>query len=440
RAALVNYKQHRTVQGASTITQQLARNLYLDKNDRSFKRKAREAFISWDMEDKYSKPKILESYLNEVYFGGGVHGIERAAEHYFNKHASQLSIGESAYLAGLIRCPSTLGSEANRQTAIARRDVIINQMAEYGFISKARAQQSHSSVLCFKAGPHRLHYPHYITYAMEEINKNIDRDLERKGCKVYTNLDPKVQQMAVKEMNDGIKHAPRGINQGALVTISLKDGAILAMVGGVGSFANNEWNRATHPHTAGSSFKPFVYLTGLIKGVLQQDSIIDDAPYTIQATGAPPWSPKNFDGRYRGWMTARDALAQSRNVCSVRVAQVAGIDSVIETAHQAGIRSQLDSYPSLALGSCAVSPLELANAYATLARYGAYMPATTIRRIETTDGKLVRDFTSGTSQNLPADKVAQLVDVMQDVVRHGTGTAANLPGISVAGKTGTADK
>jgi membrane peptidoglycan carboxypeptidase len=212
------------------------------------------------------------------------------------------------------------------------------------------------------------------------------------------------------------------------------------MVGGVGNYATNEWNRATHPHTAGSSFKPFVYLTGLIKGVLQPDSIIDDAPFTIEAAGAPPYSPRNFDGRYRGWMTARDALAQSRNVCSVRVAQAAGIDNVIETAHQAGIKSQLDAYPSLALGSCAVSPLELANAYATLARYGAYMPATTIRRIETNDGKLVRDFTSGTSQNLPPDKVAQLVDVMQDVVRHGTGTAASLPGISVAGKTGTADK
>ncbi|HEY9773849.1 MAG TPA: PBP1A family penicillin-binding protein [Planktothrix sp.] len=439
RAAFINWKSKKTVQGASTLTQQLARNLYLNKDDRSFSRKLREAFIAWDIESAYSKSKILECYLNEVYFGGGVHGVERASEHYFAKHASQLNVSESAFLAGLVRCPTVFGSTANRALAMHNRDRIIGEMQYYGYINANQAASARGTQLAFKTGPSRLRYPQYITYVLGELDQFTDADTRKQGCKVYTNLDPKLQAKAVADLTQGIKHAPKGIDQGAMVTISLKDGAILAMVGGAGS-QNSEWNRATHPHTAGSSFKPFVYLTGLIKGVIQQDTAIEDEPYSIEAEGMPPYQPHNFDGSYKGWMTCRDALAQSRNVCSVRVAEACGIDSVVETAHAAGVRAQLDAYPSLALGSCAVSPLDMANAYATLARYGGYMPASTIRKVESLDGKVIEENRGSRSQNLPAEQVAQLVDVMQDVVRHGTGMAAALPGIAVAGKTGTADK
>lgn len=439
RALYNNWKAGRIVEGASTLTQQLAKNLFLDKNDRSYKRKLSEAFLAYDLESRYSKNKILESYLNEVYYGNGVHGIERAASHYFNKHASHLSLSESAFLAGLVQSPTSMGLPENRSKALARRDEVLNKMAEYKFVAAEDSNAAKHVKLTFKRGPHRLHYPHYVTYAVDQAEAELGDDAWKRGYKVYTHLDPAAQQKAVQSLTQGIKSAPRGIDQAALVSISLKDGGIVSMVGGVGTYEANQWNRATHPHTAGSTFKPFVYLSALMQGVIQQDTLIEDSEIK-QNEEKSNYCPKNFDGRYRGWMTARDALVQSRNVCAVRVANQAGISNVIETAHAAGIKSQIDQYPSTALGASAASPLEMAVAYGTLARGGVYMPATALRKIETTDGKLVKTFESRGSANLPAESVAQLVDVLQDVVRRGTGTQAQLAGIPVAGKTGTADK
>jgi penicillin-binding protein 1A len=439
RAFNKNQKAGHIVEGGSTITQQLVRALYLDKNDRSYNRKIKEVFLSADTENRYSKPKILETYLNEIYFGDGVYGIERAANNYFNKHASQLSIPESAFLAGLIKSPSVLGNPGNRSLAIARQHEVLDKMAEYGYVSKSEAAELKAQKLNFQRGENPLKYPYYITYALQAVHRELGDDMWNQNIKVYTNLDPEAQKSAVATLNKGIKSAPRGVNQGALVSMSVVDGAVLAMVGGVGEYQDNQWNRALFPHTAGSAFKPFVYLTGLTRGVLEPDSLIDDAPVSVSTPPNRTWAPKNFDGQFKGWMTVRDALAFSRNVCAVRVALETGIDPIIETAQAAGIHAKLDSYPSLALGACAVSPLEMATAYSTLARNGDYMPPQVIRAIET-GGKGLRKYPGSISKNLPAVAVAQLVDVMQDVVRKGTGTQARLPGIAVAGKTGTADQ
>jgi len=439
RAFNKNRKAGHVVEGGSTITQQLVRNLYLDKTDRSYKRKIKEVFLSWDAENRYSKAKLLETYLNEVYFGGGVYGIERAANHYFDKHALQLSIPESAFLAGLIKSPSVFGNPANRKLALARQHEVLDKMAEYGYIAQAQTDALKSEKLSFKEGQNQLKYPCYMTYALHVVSKEMGDQMWKQNLQVYTNLDPGAQKAATAVLNKGIKSAPKGVNQGALVSMSVRDGAVLAMVGGVGNYQDNQWNRALFPHTAGSSFKPFVYLTGLIKGVLQPDTLIDDAPLSISSPNSPTWTPKNFDGKFKGWMTVRDALAYSRNICAVRVALETGIPAIVETAHAAGITSQLDPYPSLALGTCAVSPLEMAVAYSTLARNGVYMPPQVIRAIHTADGKTCREFAATASNNLPAEAVSELVDVMQDVVKRGTGTRASLPGIAVAGKTGTAD-
>jgi penicillin-binding protein 1A len=440
RAFRSNYEAGHVVQGGSTITQQLVRNLYLDKNDKSMKRKIKEAILAFEVDHNYSKAKILETYLNIVYFGGGVYGVERASQHYFNKHARDLSVPESAFLAGLICSPSVLGAPQNKELGIKRQQVVLDKMAEYGYIPSQNVDKLKEVKLAFKSGSNMVPYPYYVGYVMQELQRQLGDDMWKHGWKVYTNLDVPTQKMAEATLNRDIASAPKGIDQGALVSMSVNDGAVLAMVGGVGKYDNDPWNRALFPHTAGSSFKPFVYLAALIDGIIQPDTMIDDSPLDID-TGkySPKYSPKNFDGRFDGWICARKALALSRNVCSARVALKEGLNRVIEVAHAAGIKSQLDPYPSLALGSCAVSPLDITNSYATLARGGVYMPPRLIRDIKSEDGKTEIKCEPAPSSNLPAEPVAQLVDVMQDVVRYGTGTLARLPGISVAGKTGTAD-
>jgi len=440
RALLANRKSGHIKEGASTITQQLVRNLYLDRSDRSYRRKLRETCLAWNIESRYSKAKILETYLNEIYFGRGVHGVERAARAYFDKPASRLSVSESAFLAGLIKAPTTLSLVENRPAALHRQKEVLNNMAKYGFISQAEARSSQSEKLAFSQGPAPVKYPYYVSYAMQMVKNELGEGMWKNGFRVYTNLDPAAQQNAEQTLARRMHRAPAGLNQAALVSMSLNNGAVLAMVGGVGDYESAQWNRAIHPHTAGSAIKPFVYLSGIMQGVLQPDSVISDAPLAVQMPGQAAYCPKNFDGRNLGWLTTRDALCRSRNVCAVRVAQQATVENVIETAHLAGIRSQLNPNLSLALGSCAVSPLDMATSYGTLARGGVYMAPQMLRSIKTEDGKVVRTFCATASANLPAAATAQLVDVMQDVVRRGTGTQARLSGIAVAGKTGTADK
>ncbi len=439
RAAVVNYKAKRIVQGASTVTQQLVRNLYLDKNDRSYQRKLKEAAMSVYVDTHYSKAKILEAYLNEVYFGDGVHGIERAAQHFFNKHAGQLNLSESAFLVGLIRQPSEMARPSNRQLALARRDKILRDLEVCGYISDNDLLSAHKTKLVFKSGPEKLRWPYYVSPVLEQVRRELGDKMWTQEWKVYTNLDPKTQALAESVLNKAIKNAPKGIDQGALVTMSVKDGAVLAIVGGVNDA--NHWNRALAAHTAGSIFKPFVYLAGLVQGTIEPETVINDAPLSVAADAfSKVWEPKNFDKSFHGWMTARNALAFSKNVCAARVAIETGLNEVICIARAAGLDAQLDPYPSLALGSCAVSPLNMTTAYATLARGGVFMQPQLVRAIRTESGKDYKVYQAVGSKQLDSEKVSQLVDVLQDVVRYGTGTRASLAGIPVAGKTGTADK
>lgn len=439
RAFVANYKAGKIVQGASTIPQQLVRNLYLDPEDRSYSRKLKEAIMALNVSLHYSKDKILETYLNEIYFGAGAHGAERAAQKYFNKHAKDLSIAESAFLVGLIREPSRLSQERYRKDAMARSRDVLQDMKNEGFITDAELKQATGAVLNFKHGPERLRYPYYMGCVLTQVQQELGDKLWKNEWHIYTNLDMKAQQESEKILNKSIKSAPRGIDQAALVTMSLKDGAVLAIVGGVGE--KTRWNRALAAHTAGSAFKPFVYLAAMIQGSISADTLINDAPLRVeQDKYSPVWEPKNFDGRYSGWTTVRNALAFSRNVCAARVALETGLGEVVRIAREAGIRTQMDPYPSLALGSCAVTPLNMTTAYATLARGGIQMAPRFIRRIENEKREKYHEYASPGSSEFDSEKVAQLVDVLRDVVRYGTGTRAALPGIAVAGKTGTADQ
>jgi penicillin-binding protein 1A len=447
RAVVVNLVARHAVQGGSTITQQLVKNLFFEDEKRGLMVKMAEVLVSWQIEQRFSKNKILELYLNEVYFGNGAYGIEQAANLYFDKNASELNIGESSYIAGLIRSPARGALKQYRKENIARQHDVLDTMQALGYITHEQWQEAREEPLDFKARPQKkiaaapMKYPYYLSYVLELVRDMYSEgQMQRHGLKVYTNLDPPAQEAAARALNNGIRNAPAGCTQGALVSVNVRDGAVVALVGGVGDYMKNQWNCATNPHTAGSAFKPFVYLTAFNRGVLAPMSPIADGPIVIKLANEPDYKPKNFDGKYMGDITVTEALALSRNTCAIRVAQQVGIDSVIETAHDAGIRSPLDSQISLALGCSAVSPLDMAAAYSTLARGGVYIKPSCIRRIDDKNGNNLWTYYPDKNQVFRSQPVAQLVDVLQEVVAQGTGAQAKLADRPVAGKTGTSDQ
>lgn len=442
RALFTDIKAHKMLQGGSTITQQLIKNLYYSTEKRTLSAKLQEVVLAVELDLRYPKEQILGTYLNYVYFGKGCYGIERAAEKFFGKTAAQLSLAECAYLAGLVNAPSELTSKEHHEAAIERQQQILSDMAKLGYVSEEAAGTAKKEKLAFKEKPtDRDGAAYYIDYVVKNVESRFpNQEAWRSGWKVYTNIDRKAQAAAQKTLTDGITKAPAGVSQGALVSISVNDGAVLSMVGGSGSYEKSPWNRALSAHTAGSAFKPFVYLTAMREKVLQPNTLIDDSPITfILPSTKETYTPKNFDGQFMGPLPVRRALALSRNVCAIKVAQSVGIAPIVATAKSAGIESKLDPTLSLALGASAVTPLELANSYATFARGGVYRPAVFIRQIQDSQGKIIFQEPQEETRVFDKEPVAQLVDMMQDVVESGTGKAARLDGRAVAGKTGTAD-
>jgi penicillin-binding protein 1A len=447
RAMVVNLMARHAVQGGSTITQQLAKNLFFEDEKRGVIVKIAEAIVSSQLEARFSKEKILELYLNEVYFGNGAYGIQQAANIYFDKDASQLTVAESAYIAGLIRHPALGGLRQYREQTIARQRDVIDKMLEYGYITADQWEEAKAQPLVFKTRPQKRiactikKYPYYISYVIDLVrDMYTEGEMERHGLRIYTNLDQSAQEAAEAALANGIRHAPAGCTQGALVSINVRDGAVLALVGGVGDYQKNQWNCATSAHTAGSAFKPFVYLAGFNHGLIAPMSIIEDSPVVISMPHEPDYKPKNYDGKYMGDITVAEAVAYSRNTCAIRMAERVGLNNVMEAAEKCGIRSKLDNQISLALGCSAVTPVELANAYATIARGGVYMRPSLIRRIDDKNGRTLQTFNYGPERVFPQDSIAQLVDVLQEVVTQGTGSQARLGDRPVAGKTGTSDQ
>ncbi|MBZ0185117.1 MAG: PBP1A family penicillin-binding protein, partial [Candidatus Obscuribacterales bacterium] len=440
RAVLSNVKAGELHEGGSTITQQLMKTMFFDFKDRTAKRKFFEVLMAIDVESCYSKKRILETYLNQVYFGRGAYGIERAASVYFNKSAAALNTSEAAFLAGLIKAPSDLGNPANSKKAKQRQQQVIKDMSECGYLSLDQAEKLKATALAFKSGPHRLKFPHYVRHVVGLLDEKIGEDkLWKQTIRVYTHLDSSAQAEAEKVLLRGVRKAPVGLDQGALVSINLEDGAVLAMVGSVGPYEKSQWNRALNPHTAGSAFKPFVYLAALVNGKLGPSSFVDDAPFTVTGNDGKAYTPQNYDWQFNGLMTVRQAIALSRNIPAVKVASDTGMRNVIEVARKAGISSEMDPVPALALGTCAVSPLEMANGYATIARGGQYMEPKFIKTITFEDGTVVAEFKTRSEKRLASEPCYQIIDALQDVITQGTGRRAALAGVPVAGKTGTAD-
>jgi penicillin-binding protein 1A len=430
RAGMTDLRAGHVVQGGSTITQQLAKNLFLTP-ERSLARKIRETLLAVWLERRFTKDEILEIYLNRVYLGAGTYGVDAAAHRYFNKSAGKLDLYESAVIAGLLKAPTRFSPTNDRDKSAARAAQVLANMVEAGYISgmDAIAAEKRSSALAAASNirPGTRYFADWIADQVRDFAGTADRDLT-----VRTTLDPRLQAAAEAAISDTLaRHGQKmAVSQGALVAMA-PDGAVRAMVGGR-DYNQSQFNRATQAQRQpGSSFKPFVYLAGLEAGLQPGDHFID-APIRIGN-----WQPHNYLDRYQGDMTLAEGLAQSINTIAVQVAQRAGVPNVIAVANRLGITSGLAADASIALGTNEVNLLELVSAYAPFANGGNGVLGYGITEIRDSAGKVVYQRTgSGTGPVIAPDQVGMMNQMLTGVIGHGTGKAATLPR-PVAGKTGT---
>ena len=430
RAAVANASAGRIVQGGSTITQQVAKNLFLTPQ-RTLKRKVQELLLALWLEHRLSKDQILTVYLNRVYLGAGTHGVEAAARRYFGKSARRVSAYEAALLAGLLKAPSRYSPARDPGLAARRAQAVLRVMTAVGTLTPAEAASAKDGGRALPAARlPRRQGRHFVDWILEQVRGYIsagDRDLV-----VKTTLDGSLQRTAEAAVGALLKGpgARAGASEAALVVLS-PDGAVRAMVGGR-DYAKSQFNRATQARRQpGSAFKPFVYLAGLEAG-LTPDSMVEDAPVTVAG-----WSPRNFDKRYHGPMTMRQALARSVNTAAVRIARKAGIERVAAAARRLGIGARLTANPSLALGAAEVGLLELTAAYVPFANGGFGILPYAIEEIRDAAGRvLYRRAGSGMGRVVGAARVAAMNDMLSAAVSSGTGRAARLAR-PAAGKTGT---
>ncbi len=430
RAAVANVLHRGVSQGGSTLTQQLAKNLFLTQ-ERTITRKLQEVVLALWLERKFSKSQILELYLNRVYFGAGAYGIEQASLRYFGKSARQLSIPEAAMLAGLVKSPSRLAPTRDFNAAEKRARIVLAAMADLGFISPANAKVAMTQPprLVAQAGNGAVNYvADWIMDALNDTLGHIDEDLV-----VQTTIDSTLQASAEKSIADefAAKGAKAGVHQGALVAMT-PDGAVRAMVGGR-NYGESQFNRAVAARRQpGSAFKPFVYLTALEHG-LTPDTVRVDGPIKIKG-----WSPENYSHEYFGPVTLTKALALSLNTVSVRLTMEVTPMAVIRTAHRLGITSKLEPNASIALGTSEVSPLELVGAYATFANGGYAVMPHVIKRIIAANGKvLYARNPRPLGRIVDARYIGMMNTMMEETLTIGTAHKATLPGWPAAGKTGT---
>jgi len=462
RAAWVNVQAGKIVQGGSTLTQQLVKNFYLD-SERTLKRKAREALLALLLERRYEKEEILEAYFNEIYLGQngimGIYGVGQGAWFYFEKAPKDLTLGEAALLAGMIRSPNIFSPAKDVQKAIRRRNLVLEVLFARGKITLQDYFSARAEKVIAKQVKQRLNTAPYFT---DEIRKRLadlypPRVLNSGGLQIFTTLDAERQRIAEKALRTGLEALeardsrlrradPEEPLQGALVALDPKSGAVLAMVGGR-NYQRSQFNRVTEARRQpGSLFKPIVYLTAFDQAAnggqpYTPISEIDDAPITVPV-GGKEWSPENYDHTYLGPITLRAALAHSRNTATVRLSQEVGVDAVVDMARDIGITSPLKPVPSLALGSVEVSPLEMGIAYGTLAAGGVFHPATFLSGVIDPSGlPVAREGGLGArSHRVVSEEAAFLVTyLMKDVIEAGTGQGVRRLGFALpaAGKTGT---
>jgi penicillin-binding protein 1A len=430
RALVADVLRRGASQGGSTITQQLAKNLFLTQ-ERTVSRKLQEIALALWLEHKYSKAEILELYLNRVYFGAGAYGVEGAAQRYFGRSARQLTLPQAAMLAGLVQSPSRLAPSHNPDGAERRAAVVIADMAEQKMITAEAAKLALASparAIHPSSGGSVNYVADWVMDAVDDLIGKFDEDIV-----VQTTIDPALQGAAEQALDDTLnaKGDKLNIGQGALVAMT-PDGVVRALVGGR-NYGDSQFNRAIDAkRQPGSSFKPFVYLTALEHG-LTPDSVRDDAPISVKG-----WKPENFEHDYAGPVTLTQALANSLNTVSVRLTLEFGPEAVIRTAYRLGITSMLEPNASIALGTSEVSPLEMVSAYATFANGGLAVTPHVVERIRTADGKALYDRAQPPLGRIVDGRYVGMMNTMlHETLVSGTARGASLPGWAAAGKTGT---
>ncbi|MFL5583089.1 MAG: penicillin-binding protein 1A [Gemmatimonadaceae bacterium] len=462
------------VEGFSTITMQLARNIFPERisREKTPTRKLKEGKVARQIEARYSKQKILELYLNQIYLGSGAHGVETAAQRYFGKSIKDVNLAEAAMLAGLPKAPERYNPRKFPERAIQRRNTVIELMRREGKISDADASLA-------KAYPLRLARkvesgntaPYFVEWVRQTLDEHFGRQLYEQGLKVYTTLDVDMQEAAERALERQIraiesgrygdyKHQSyeqyvarttsgdderAGANspylQGSFVAIDPRNGAVRALVGGR-DFDDSKFNRATQAlRQPGSTFKPIVYATAIHNG-RPPSYVLDDTALSVPQVGGTDWTPQNYDGKYLGRIPLRRSLYESRNVSTIRLGMELGEQSVIDMARLFGLSTPIPPYPSIHIGAADVYPIEMVSAYTTFATLGIRSAPTAIVRVENAKGEVLWEPTPARAQVLSPEEAWLMVDMMKDVVRRGTaaGSVGGRFRFPAAGKTGTTNE
>ncbi len=441
RAIFKNLAGGEMREGASTITQQLARNINElgVGREKKLRRKVAEAILAMRIEQTFSKQEILELYLNQIYYGSGAYGCEAAARSYFHKSSKQLTLGEASFIAGIPQRPKKFSEDFD--AALVRRDWVLKRMVESGKITQTQVDDVRKTRLkVFKptASGSKIYGAHYfVNYVMAQLIREYSQDAVYRGLKVITTLNPDIQKLAEQTMIDGIRHS-NSANVGALICLDPKTGGIKAMVGGL-DYKKSQFNIITQGlRQAGSCFKPVVYTAAFDTDVATLDKSYKDDPNLDSSKVQEGWRPKNYGGHYSyGYMSVRSALRNSVNTIAVKVALDTGIQTVIDYAHKLGITTKIEPYAPIALGAASVRPIELASVYCVFANNGKRALPMSITKVLDPNGDILFENTVKIDDSqLKAESIAQINEGLREVVTNGTGFAANAV-LNAHGKTGT---
>jgi penicillin-binding protein 1A len=449
RAIIKDIKAGEFAEGASTITQQLSKTLFLTPR-KTLVRKLKEAILAFQLERRYTKDEILELYFNQVYFGSGAYGVESAAKIFFGKSAKDLTLAECALVAGMPKSPSRYSPLINPDLALKRRNTVLQQMRDTGIISDADYQEAVREALYTNGHPFsQSKAPYFIEYIKQTLEDELGSTrLYKGGLTVFTTLNYRLQSAAENAMADGLAALNERMRraqiiapdpQAALISLDLTSGGILAMVGGK-DFSDSRFNRATMAlRQPGSAFKPFIYAYAIEQG-FSQDNIILDAPVVYKGAGdGQDWKPENFSSGFKGEMTLRHALAISQNIPAVRLLQSLGPNAVAQFAHQLGIKSYLTPNLSLALGTSEVTLMDLTAAYSVFANRGEKIKPFGVLEVVDQQGRVIWKERPQKRLVMSRTGAAIVTNMLEAVVKEGTGRQAQILRRAVAGKTGTTD-